>query len=115
MVKTIDWYYTRKGCKTCNKTNDYLEKNKLAVKDQLEAKAKLGKKDALQLASRASSIRIAKGKKVMTYNMKKDRPSDDELLQGMLGPTGNLRAPAIMKGKTLIIGFNEEMYDSSLK
>ncbi len=28
----------------------------------------------------------------------------------MLGPTGNLRAPTLRKGKTLVIGFNEDMY-----
>ena len=27
-----------------------------------------------------------------------------------LGPTGNLRAPAIKMGKTWLIGFNEEVY-----
>jgi len=32
----------------------------------------------------------------------------------MLGPTGNLRAPAIRAGKTVLIGFNEEVFDSVL-
>lgn len=42
--------------------------------------------------------------------MSKDKPSDDELLQHMLGPTGNLRAPTIRAGKTLLVGFNEDAY-----
>jgi hypothetical protein len=29
----------------------------------------------------------------------------------MLGPTGNMRAPTIRKGKTLLVGFNEEVFD----
>ncbi|MEZ6006130.1 MAG: ArsC family (seleno)protein, partial [Planctomycetota bacterium] len=29
----------------------------------------------------------------------------------MLGPSGNLRAPTIRKGKTLIVGFHEELYE----
>ena len=28
----------------------------------------------------------------------------------MLGSTGNLRAPAIVVGKTLLVGFNEDAY-----
>jgi len=42
--------------------------------------------------------------------MKKDAPDDETLLSHMLGPTGNLRAPVIRKGKTLLVGFNEEAY-----
>lgn len=53
---------------------------------------------------------VAKGKKVVTFDMIKARPSDSELLEAVLGPTGNLRAPAIRRGKTLLIGFNEETY-----
>jgi arsenate reductase-like glutaredoxin family protein len=114
MAKSIDWYYTRNGCKTCNKTNAYIEEKNLAVKEEMQAKVKLGRDDALKLASRAASIRIAKGKKILAYDMINEPPGNDELLQGMLGPTGNLRAPAIIRGKTLLIGFNEEMYDRSL-
>jgi len=42
--------------------------------------------------------------------MKKDAPDDATLLAHMLGPTGNLRAPAIRVGKTLLVGFNEDAY-----
>ena len=28
----------------------------------------------------------------------------------VIGPTGNLRAPTARIGKTLVVGFNEEMY-----
>jgi arsenate reductase-like glutaredoxin family protein len=28
----------------------------------------------------------------------------------MLGPTGNLRAPTIVSGKTVMVGFNAELY-----
>jgi len=30
----------------------------------------------------------------------------------MLGPSGNLRAPTIRRGKTLLVGFNEDLYGS---
>jgi len=30
-----------------------------------------------------------------------------------LGPTGNLRAPAIRTGKTLVVGFNADAFDAA--
>ena len=54
-------------------------------------------------------IHVAKGKKVVTIDMK--APPDDDTLVGMLlGPTGNLRAPTIKQGKTLYVGFSEDVY-----
>ena len=32
----------------------------------------------------------------------------------MLGPTGNLRAPTIRSGSTLLVGFNEAQYEEHL-
>ena len=37
-----------------------------------------------------------------------------EVTGKMLGPTGNLRAPTLRVGKTTLVGFNEEAYDSVL-
>lgn len=51
---------------------------------------------------------MAKGKKVRTFAPAKD--DFDEIAAAALGPTGNLRAPAIRMGKTWLIGFNEEAY-----
>ena len=52
-----------------------------------------------------------KGKKVTRVDLKKDRPDDDTLVSLMLGPTGNLRAPTMKVGKTVLIGFNDDIYD----
>jgi arsenate reductase-like glutaredoxin family protein len=68
----------------------------------------------LKLLAAASYLRVAKGKKVVELNLKKDRPSDEELLKLVLGPTGNLRAPTLRVGKTLVVGFNEEMFEAVL-
>ena len=38
----------------------------------------------------------------------------DEAIDAMLGPTGNLRAPTVRSGKTLLVGFNEEQYNEVL-
>lgn len=54
---------------------------------------------------------VAKGKKVTEVDLKKDRPDDDALVKMMLGPTGNLRAPTMKVGKTVLIGFNADTYE----
>ncbi len=66
--------------------------------------------EALALAGQASKVVVAKGKNVVSFDMKKSRPDDETLLSHMLGPTGNLRAPTLRIGKTLLVGFNEEVY-----
>lgn len=69
----------------------------------------MGKKQALELAAQVDEIYAAKGSKSVHIDMR-SQPSKEELLAVLLGPTGNLRAPAIKQGRKLIIGFNEDMY-----
>lgn len=73
-------------------------------------KERLGRDEALSLLSAVSKLRVAKGKKVTAVDLKKSDLSDDELAGLMLGPTGNLRAPTLRKGKTLVVGYNEDLY-----
>ena len=74
----------------------------------------MGRNEALALLKTASTLYVAKGKKVTRVDLKKDRPSDDELAKMILGPTGNLRAPTVRRGKTLLVGFNTDMYTEVL-
>ena len=53
---------------------------------------------------------VAKGQKIIELDLKKDKPTEDEVLKLILGPTGNLRAPTLKLGKKLVVGFNQEMY-----
>jgi arsenate reductase-like glutaredoxin family protein len=73
-------------------------------------KTTLQRDDALALAQSVKEIYAAKGKKVIHFDLKKDQPTEEQLTKILLGPTGNLRAPALRKGKTLVIGFDEETY-----
>jgi hypothetical protein len=57
---------------------------------------------------------VGKGKKVVTFDMRKDPPDDETLLAHLLGPTGNLRAPTLRKGTTLLVGFSPEAYEQVL-
>lgn len=74
---------------------------------------RMGEKEARDLLKKVSKVIVAKGKKTSIYNVKKDNPAD--IAAAMLGPTGNLRAPTIQVGKTLLVGFNEDMYRDQLQ
>lgn len=101
---------------SCTRAQGFLEQHDVEAKTTVDAnKNKHGKSEALELAKSANLIHIAKGKKMVTFDMKKDSPDDATLLSHMLGPTGNLRAPTIKQGKTLYVGFNEEAYQAMLK
>ena len=70
--------------------------------------------EARSLLKGATKLVSAKGKKVVEVDLKSEKLSDDELTKLMLGPTGNLRAPTIKAGKTVIVGFSEEAYQAYL-
>ncbi|MCP4890683.1 MAG: hypothetical protein GY904_29305 [Planctomycetaceae bacterium] len=57
-----------------------------------------------------TKLLVAKGKKVTHIDLKKERPDDESLIKMMLGPTGNLRAPTLKVGKTVLVGFNPEAF-----
>ena len=100
---------------TCQRAQGFLEKKAVKVEDRTDAtKNRKGREEALALAKAADKIVVVKGKKVVEFDMKKDRPDDETLIAYLLGPTGNLRAPTMRKGKTLLVGFNDDSYRAVL-
>jgi hypothetical protein len=79
------------------------------------ARQKRGRDEALALAKAASKVVVGRGKKVITFDMRHDPPDDATLLAHLLGPTGNLRAPALRKGQTLLVGFSADAYQQVLR
>lgn len=53
---------------------------------------------------------VAKGKKVLTFDLGDEDLDTEALEKGAIGPSGNLRAPTLRVGKTWFVGFNEEAY-----
>ena len=85
-----------------------MEASSVEVAETIPASRKLQREDAQALLAKASNMTVAKGKKVQAF--KGGKHASEEAVDAMLGSTGNLRAPAIVVGKTLLIGFNEEVY-----
>jgi arsenate reductase-like glutaredoxin family protein len=85
-----------------------LEAKEAEVVETVPASRKLGRDRALELLDMASKVIVAKGKKLREFDTTSD--DRDEIADAMLGPTGNLRAPTAVVGKTVLVGFNEERY-----
>ena len=86
------------------------------IKQQVDAKKhKLSKAEALNLAQAAEQIFSARGKKVTRLNLRRDRPTQAAIASSMLGPSGNLRAPTVRIGRSLVVGFHVETYKQVLR
>lgn len=57
---------------------------------------------------------MAKGRKTLQFDLRDQRPPDDELLGLMLGRSGKLRAPALKTGRTMVVGFNADVLSEAL-
>ncbi len=82
------------------------------IGEEVPASRKLGASEARAIAKQSSKVYVAKGKKLDVFDMRNAKIS--EVVEKMLGPTGNLRAPTLRKGKTTVVGFNDEAYGSLL-
>ncbi len=78
------------------------------MRETVPASRKLAAREAGELARKASKVIVAKGRKVSEFPGGK---SGKAVVEAMLGPTGNLRAPTLRTGKTVLVGFNEEAFE----
>jgi len=62
------------------------------------------------MARVAHRLVAAKGKKITTIDLQSAPPADDVLAGLMLGPTGNLRAPIMRVGQTILVGYNDQAF-----
>ena len=76
--------------------------------ERVPASRKLGRADARELAEAASRIIVAKGRRVAEFEPR--GAPDDEVVDAMVGATGNLRAPLLRVGKILLVGFDADSY-----
>jgi hypothetical protein len=85
-----------------------MEERAVEIKETIPASRKLGEETARQLIASASKVTIAKGKKLEAFD---GGTATNDMVSKMLGSTGNLRAPTIVVGDRLVVGFNHGVYD----
>ena len=112
MPGKIEWYYHRNGWNTCSKTQEFLAKNKIEVKEILLSSKQTIKWDAAEkILKGVKEVYSSRGKKTTHLKIETIKKQKEEIEKIILGPTGNLRAPSIITDGILIVGFNEETYN----
>jgi arsenate reductase-like glutaredoxin family protein len=66
------------------------------------------------LFKKVNMVYVSKGKKAKKINLKNEKIDREIMEYFVLGRTGNLRAPTVLTGKKLLVGFNEEFYNEVL-
>lgn len=69
---------------------------------------------ALELLEGVTDLFVARGKKSVHIDLQTERPSDEDLLELMLGRSGTLRAPTLKSGTKLVVGFNADILRDTL-
>ena len=88
-----------------------MDAHRIERREIVSAARKLGRAEAADLVKQATRVIVAKGKAVQEHAGGKPSAA---VVAAMLGPTGNLRAPALRVGKTLLVGFSEQVYRERL-
>jgi arsenate reductase-like glutaredoxin family protein len=79
------------------------ERNSVQVRKERPArKEPLTEKDVKGLLASVSEVVIAKGKKATTHPVKEVKP---DMLKG---PSGNYRAPMLIRGKKMLVGYSAD-------
>lgn len=113
--RQVDWYFHRLNCNTCKRADEFLATEEIAVVEQHNArKERIAPADVLKMARSAKHVYATRGQKVVHFDMQGSPPTDDDLLKHLVGPSGNLRAPALRVGDRLFIGFNSDEISGSL-
>jgi hypothetical protein len=86
-----------------------LQRNKITPEQIVDArKEALAGEEAWKVLAGVREILIAKGKNFQVFDPSKD--SKEAILAQALGRTGNLRAPALLIGDRLLVGFSDSLY-----
>lgn len=86
-----------------------LNRNSIACETVADArKASLAEEEAWQVLAAAREIIVAKGKKRLVFDPRRD--SRETILRETLGRSGTLRAPTLRIGDRLLVGYNDELY-----
>lgn len=87
-----------------------MEARSIEIKETVLASKKLNAAHCPEVTEKASKLIAMRGKKVETFDLKEGL--SDAAIAAMLGPTGNLRAPTLKVGKTVLVGYNDSVFEA---
>ncbi len=94
---------------SCSNARAALSAGQWLIKEEIDARKKaIDAEEAWRLLAAADLVVVAAGKKVL--RLAPQELSRDELLAKVIGPSGKLRAPTLLIGKTYYVGFHPQVY-----
>ena len=85
------------------RTREVLDRKKTTVREERQSrKAPMSEADARKLLDSVSDIVVSRGKSSRRLTR------EEATLDDLRGNAGAFRAPMVRKGKTLLVGFNQE-------
>ena len=83
------------------------ERNAVQVREQrLARKQPLNEKEVRDLLGEVTEVLIARGKKTETFKVSDVKPAM------LKGPSGNFRAPMLVRGKKMLVGFSADTLEA---
>lgn len=108
----IDWLYHHQHCESCRLARGFLEKHNLSPRTASDARVERFNRDAvLRMLRDVKRVIATRGRAIREITL--DEPQVDLVAVAdlLIGPSGNLRAPTLRIGRTLITGFSEPLYN----
>ncbi len=107
----IEWGYLRSGWTSCKKTQEFLEKKSVEIKEKVNGnKVKYEDKKTWDILKNYKKAVVAKGKKIVEFEITPE--NKNEILKVVSGRTGKMRAPAIGSGDVIFVGYNDTIYNN---
>jgi arsenate reductase-like glutaredoxin family protein len=99
-MSSIDLFYARPSCESCDKTRALLAAAKVAIRSERSTRDALTEADVVDLLRSVEEVWIARGRKIVKQRAATTKPDQ------LLGPTGKFRAPLLRRGGRLLVGFH---------
>jgi hypothetical protein len=94
---------------SCQKAGAVFAEKKMTIIEERNArKSPIGGGEIWAVVRLAARVLVANGKKIVEFQP--DEAERDACLPLVTGRSGTLRAPAVLIGATLYVGFSEELY-----
>ncbi len=98
---------------SCKKAWGALNQKQIVIQEEVNATTNTIKGAAIwELVKNADKVVVASGKKIIEFDPKLRK---EGMLAKISGRTGNLRAPSLRCKNTFYIGFNEDLYSTTIE
>ncbi len=104
MSKVIDWYYHRRSCETCKRSQGFLQDGGYTVRETTDAKQKFDRSQTEQILDKVDQVTLTRGTKILDFDLRQAEQKT-QALDLVLGRAGTLRAPVLRVKNHLYVGF----------